>query len=76
MNQWPHLDLILYTSVICAALAAGMLVARQWKLMKFRVGYQGEDCALIYASSRGYAMEMAQLNHVPMRQRWLVFRWS
>ena len=52
-----------------------MLVVRQWRMMRFRVGYQGGDNALLFASSRAYAEEFARLNHVPVRHRWFVFRW-
>jgi len=74
MFHWPRPDLFLYVAIGCGLIAAGMLVARQLRIRRFRVGYQGGDITLLYAGSRAFAEEFAQLNHVPMRHRWFVFR--
>jgi hypothetical protein len=73
--NWPFINWFIYVAIAGAALAGGMLCYRQWIQFKFRVGYLGTDSALLYARHREYAQEFAQLNHVPMRFRWLVLRW-
>jgi hypothetical protein len=73
--SWPHINLFIYAAITGAALSGAMLCYRQWILLKFKVGYLGAGSALLYARHREFAEEFAQLNHVPMRYRWLVLRW-
>ena len=74
-SSWDRIDLFIYAAIACACMAGVMLCIRQWRMWRFRVGYQGGTHTLIYAAARGYAEEFARLNHVPMRFRWVVFRW-
>jgi hypothetical protein len=73
--NWPYVDWFIYAAIVGAALAGAMLCYRQWIQHKFKVGYLGTNSALLYARYREYAQEFAQLNHVPMKFRWLVLRW-
>jgi hypothetical protein len=73
--NWPHFNWFVYAAISAAALAGAMLCYRQWITFKFRVGYLGVDSALFYARYQEFAQEFAQLNHLPMRFRWIVLRW-
>ena len=60
--MWPAEQLILHSAIWLSIIGTGALLYRQWRVLKFRVGYVGSEGTFFYSRSKEYAENFAEIN--------------